>query len=119
MIYSVRQKPIASPDDRLKKLPLGSSYAMARSSPQSYFSTEQDMPQLDADNEQLAARILARIESRLPRRIRQLTVYATDHAVIIAGQCSTYYTKQIAQHAAMGVLEYEQLINNIDVCPAK
>jgi len=119
MIYSVRQKPIASPDDRLDKLPPGSSYAIARSSPHSVFSSEPDMPQLEEDNEQLAARILARIESRLPCRIRQLTVYATDNAVVLAGQCSTYYTKQIAQHAAMGVLEYERLINNIDVAPAK
>ena len=26
-----------------------------------------------------------------------------------------YYSKQMAQHVAMGVLEYERLINNIDV----
>ncbi len=119
MIYSVQQKPIASPDDCLQEPPSRSSYAIARSSPHRTFSTEQDMPQLDEDHEQLAARILARIESRLPCRIRQLTVYATDNAVVLAGQCSTYYTKQVAQHAAMGVLEYERLINNIDVRPAK
>ncbi len=119
MIYSVRQKPIASPDDRLQALPPGSSFAIARSSPTSIFSAEPDLPEIDADDEQLAACILARIEARLPCRIRQLAVYATGNAVVLVGQCSTYYTKQIAQHAAMGVLEYEHLTNNIDVCPAK
>lgn len=72
--------------------------------------------QLDVE---LAKRILSRIESRLPGRVRQLTVYTTDNAVVLTGECSTFYTKQLAQHIAMGVLEYEQLINNIDVCVAK
>lgn len=72
--------------------------------------------QFDTD---LANLILNRIESRLPGRIRHLTVYTTANAVVLAGQCSTFYTKQLAQHAAMGVLEYERLINNIDVCVAK
>lgn len=68
---------------------------------------------------ELAKRILSRIESRLPGRIRHLTVYATDNAVVLTGQCSTFYTKQIAQHTAMGVLEYQRLINNIEVRVAK
>ena len=68
---------------------------------------------------ELVQRIITRIESRLPGRVRQLTVYMTDNAVVLAGQCSTFYTKQLAQHVAMGVLEYERLINNIDVRVAK
>ena len=64
---------------------------------------------------ELAKNILARIESRLPGRLRHLTVYTTENAVILTGQCCTFYTKQLAQHIAMGVLEYEQLVNNIDV----
>ena len=72
--------------------------------------------QLDVE---LAKRILSRLESRLPGRVRQLTVYTTDNAVVLTGECSTFYTKQLAQHIAMGVLEYEQLINNIDVRVAK
>jgi len=73
----------------------------------------------EADAEQLALRILKRIESRLPCRIRKLRVVVTENAVVLEGQCSTYYTKQIAQHTAMGVLEYEQLTNHIEVCSAK
>ncbi len=68
---------------------------------------------------ELAALIVRRIESRLPGRIRQLTVSMAESAVVLTGQCCTFYTKQVAQHAAMGVLEYEQLVNNIDVQTAK
>jgi hypothetical protein len=63
----------------------------------------------------LVSRILRRIESRLPGRVRQLSVYAAENAIVLSGHCSTYYTKQVAQHTAMGVMEYERLINNIDV----
>jgi hypothetical protein len=35
--------------------------------------------------------------------------------VILEGQCATYYTKQLAQHAALGLLEDEQLENAIVV----
>ena len=68
--------------------------------------------QLDLE---LASKILARIEARLPGRLRELTVFTTENAVVLTGQCCTFYTKQLAQHLAMGVLEYEQLINNIEV----
>ncbi len=64
---------------------------------------------------ELAENILARIESRLTGRVRNLTVFTTDNVVLLTGECSTFYTKQLAQHIAMGALEYEQLVNNIDV----
>jgi len=67
----------------------------------------------------LAKHILARIESRLPGRIRRLTVYTTGDTVVLTGECLTFYTKQLAQHIAMGVMEYEQLINHIEVRVAK
>jgi osmotically-inducible protein OsmY len=59
--------------------------------------------------------IQKRIESRLNGRVRNLQVRATADIVILEGQCTTYYTKQLAQHAAMGVLEDEQLENAIVV----
>ena len=76
----------------------------------------QDHGQSDLE---LSATILARIESRLPGRLRHLSVRITENAVVLTGQCCTFYTKQLAQHIAMGVLEHEQLINNIDVRVAK
>jgi hypothetical protein len=71
--------------------------------------------ELEVRLSRLMSRIIRRIESRLPGRIRKLSVYAVENAVVLSGCCSTYYTKQVAQHTAMGVLEYERLINNIDV----
>jgi hypothetical protein len=69
----------------------------------------------ETDCQDLILRILHRIETRLPGRIRQLAVCSSKNAIVLSGRCSTYYTKQVAQHVAMGVLEYERLINNIDV----
>ena len=59
--------------------------------------------------------IQQRIESRLRGRVRNLQVRASSEVVVLEGQCTTYYTKQLAQHAAMGVLEDEQLENAIVV----
>lgn len=59
--------------------------------------------------------IQQRIDSRLNGRVRNLQVRASGDVVILEGQCTTYYTKQLAQHAAMGVLEDEQLENAIVV----
>lgn len=66
-------------------------------------------------DQELAKRIIERIHSRVPGRISCLSVYTTENAVVLAGRCSTFYTKQLAQHAAMGVLNYERLVNDIEV----
>ncbi len=65
---------------------------------------------------QLAIAIHQRIESRLGGRVRNLSVRpVNDSTIVLEGQCSTYYTKQLAQHAALGILEDEQLENAIEV----
>lgn len=64
---------------------------------------------------QLAIAIRQRIESRLAGRVRDLAVRIVGDTVVIEGRCSTYYSKQLAQHAALGVLENEQLENAIVV----
>jgi hypothetical protein len=64
---------------------------------------------------QLAIAIRQRIESRLGGRVRDLAVRIAGDKVVLEGECSTYYTKQLAQHAALGVLEDEQLDNAIVV----
>jgi osmotically-inducible protein OsmY len=68
-----------------------------------------------AQQQALEIAIQQRIESRLQGRVRNLRVRASGDLVILDGQCATYYTKQLAQHAAMGVLEDEQLENAIVV----
>jgi len=59
--------------------------------------------------------IRQRIESRLMGRVRNLLVHAHDGVVILEGECTTFYTKQLAQHTAMGILEDEHLENSIVV----
>jgi hypothetical protein len=63
----------------------------------------------------LIVAIRQRIESRLGDRVRDLAVLVMGRKVILEGRCATYYTKQLAQHAALGVLEDELLENNIVV----
>jgi hypothetical protein len=63
----------------------------------------------------LAIAIRQRIESRLQGRVRCLLVRVLGDTVVLEGECSTYYTKQLAQHTALGVLENEQLENEIVV----
>ena len=116
MIFSARPQPVSSNRTRLQ----------ADRSPDLDFSAqrlattlEHEAERLDPDGAmdraELVNCIRRRIETRLPGRIRSLHIFVTDHAVVLAGECNTYYTKQLAQHAAMGVLEYERLVNNIDV----
>jgi len=70
-------------------------------------------------HEALEIVIRKRIESRLPGRVRNLLVRVSSDSVVLEGQCATFYTKQIAQHAAMGVLDDEQLENAIVVSPVQ
>lgn len=73
-------------------------------------------PLTKKDGRELADLILQRIQTRLSGRIRNLEIRITDNSVELTGECRTYYTKQMAQHVAMGVLDYQQLVNNILVC---
>ena len=66
-------------------------------------------------SENLAIAIRQRIESRLGGRVRGLSVVVEGNDVVLCGRCSTYYSKQLAQHAALGVIEDEQLENSIVV----
>lgn len=67
----------------------------------------------------LASIIHERIAKRLGNRVRSLSV-AIDRGVIrLSGQCSTFYTKQLAQHAVLGVVEDEVIDNDIVVSVPK
>jgi hypothetical protein len=59
--------------------------------------------------------IRERIQIRLNGRVRNLIVRAEDNTIILEGNCATFYSKQLAQHAALGVIEGEQLRNDIVV----
>jgi len=63
----------------------------------------------------LAIAIRQRIETRLAGRVRELAVRIRGETIVLEGRCATYYSKQLAQHAALGVLDGEQLENAIVV----
>jgi hypothetical protein len=64
---------------------------------------------------QMAVAIRQRIESRLGGRVHDLAIRIRGNTIVLEGRCATFYTKQLAQHAALGVLEDEQLENAIVV----
>ena len=68
-----------------------------------------------AQQQSLELAIRQRIEQRLNGRVRKLSVRAYGDVVILEGECATFYTKQLAQHTAMGILEDEHLENSIVV----
>ena len=74
-----------------------------------------DLEDRQVRNRALEIAIQQRIECRLFGRVRNLLVRVFDGVVILEGQCATYYTKQLAQHAAMGILNDEHLENAIVV----
>lgn len=67
------------------------------------------------DPRALSELITQRIRSRTSDRIRDLEVISEDGRIVIRGRCATFYTKQLAQHAAMGVIEDEVVVNEISV----
>jgi hypothetical protein len=80
------------------------------------FAKPGDMPNETLEHDRrLAIAIMQRIETRLPGRVRNLAVRIKAETVVLEGQCATYYTKQLAQHAALGILEDEHLENAIAV----
>jgi len=87
---------------------LPSVTAIARSRPD-------ESDERDARFRSLEIAVRQRIETRLQGRVKNLLVRAFDGVVILEGECATYYTKQLAQHTAMGILEDEHLENSIVV----
>jgi uncharacterized protein YgbK (DUF1537 family) len=72
-----------------------------------------------ADGATLESRIRDRIATRLGQRVRNLSVRSVGGVIEIRGECSTYYSKQLAQHAALGLIEDESLDNAIVVAPPR
>jgi len=85
-------------------------------SPAGFESTHATEPDhRTARQRHIAVAIRQRIESRLGGRIRDLAIRVRGETIVLEGRCATFYTKQLAQHAALGVLEDEQLDNAIVV----
>ena len=57
----------------------------------------------------------AHVQSRLNGRIRDLRLLVRGHGLVLQGRASTYYAKQLAQHAVMDATELSILANEIEV----
>ena len=68
-----------------------------------------------APQTELCRAIRDRISERLNGRIRDLDVTASGESIVISGRCASFHTKQLAQHAALDVMNEEPLDNRIQV----
>jgi hypothetical protein len=50
-------------------------------------------------------------------QLRRLVVIADDTQVVITGQVSSYYLKQMAQETVRPALGDRALLNHVEVCP--
>jgi osmotically-inducible protein OsmY len=76
---------------------------------------EAPLPETLAQAERLAAFIERAVWQETLGGVRDLRVEVSREGVLLSGRCETYYTKQKAQHAAMGVPGGGQLTNHIVV----
>ena len=82
-------------------------------------STGQDfadvLPETLEEAEELATSIEQAVQRETGRGVDDLTVEVSPQGILLKGRCTTYYTKQLAQHAAMSVPGGDRLINSIEV----
>lgn len=76
---------------------------------------EHPLPRTLTEAEKLAASIERAVWRETSGGVRNLGVEVRHTGVLLTGRCNTYYTKQKAQHAAMGVSGSDQLTNRIEV----
>jgi len=73
------------------------------------------LPETLAEAEELAASIEKAVQRETARGVRNLSVEVNRDGVLLRGRCTTYYCKQLAQHAAMGMPGGDRLTNSIEV----
>jgi hypothetical protein len=87
--------------------------------PRSRVSTERDfvgvLPETLEEAEELAASIERAVQNETGWGVADLTVEVGPQGVLLRGRCETFYTKQLAQHAAMSIPGGDRLINSIEV----
>jgi hypothetical protein len=73
------------------------------------------LPETLEEAEELAASIERAVQNETGRAVADLTVEVGPQGVRLKGRCGTYYTKQLAQHAAMQIPGGDRLVNSIEV----
>lgn len=64
---------------------------------------------------QLRTELESRVLSRTSRRVRNLRIELHAERVVLSGQTTSYYVKQLAQHGIREILPYVSLENTIAV----
>lgn len=72
------------------------------------------LPETLEDTRTLEERIEQVVLSRTSGRIRGLRVKVLDGTAVISGRTSSYYSKQLATHAALE--EVDSVQNEVEVC---
>ncbi len=67
------------------------------------------------DSTQLQSELERQVLMRTGRRIRNLAIELAPERVILRGQTTTYYVKQLAQHGVRDILPDVRLENTIAV----
>ena len=73
------------------------------------------LPETLAEAERLAASIERAVRQETRGGVRNLCVEVNRYGIFLRGRCPTYYLKQLAQHAAMGIPGSDRLTNQIEV----
>jgi hypothetical protein len=73
------------------------------------------LPETLEEAEELAASIEQAVQRETGRGVADLTVEVSPQGILLRGRCTTYYTKQLAQHAVMSMPGGDRLINSIEV----
>ena len=69
----------------------------------------------EAMSEPSVEQLEALVQRRLRGQVRDLRLLAGEQGLTLQGQTSTYYAKQLAQHAAMEITGLTILANEIEV----
>jgi hypothetical protein len=70
---------------------------------------------MSLDQERLASRIERHVRRHTNDKVRELRVDVRVDAIVLMGRCGSFYTKQLAQHAAMTLADDARLLNQIEV----
>lgn len=73
------------------------------------------LPETLEEAEELATSIERAVQQETGRAVADLTVEVGPQGVRLKGHCESYYTKQLAQHAAMQFRGGDKLVNSIEV----
>ena len=73
------------------------------------------LPETVEEAEELATSIEQAVQRETDRGVANLSVEVNSDGILLRGRCTTYYTKQLAQHAAMSIPGGDRLTNSIEV----